>query len=121
MPGFGKHSLPATLPLIFRKILMTTPSPESLVVVYSTPLAFDAELVKAMLKDEGILGFVEESNAPFAGLSSIPCHVMVELQHETRARELVEEHEAIHRERVQREEMEQENELSEEQTEESPG
>lgn len=82
---------------------MTAPSRESLVSVYSTPLAFDAELVKAMLKDENIPAFVEETNAPFAGLSSIPCHVMVEHEHESRARELIAEHEAKHRERVERE------------------
>lgn len=88
-------------------------SPESLVSVYSTPLAFDAELVKAMLKDENIPSFVEETNAPFAGLSSIPCHVMVEAEYESRARELIEEHEVKHRERVELE-AEQGDELDDE-------
>ena len=86
---------------------MSTPSPESLVIVYSTPLAFDAEMVKSMLKNEGIPGFVEDSIAPFPGLSSIPCHVMVELQNEARARELVEAHEAVVRERADREYQEE--------------
>jgi hypothetical protein len=94
-------------------LTMTAHSPESLVTVYSTPLAFDAELVKAMLTDEGIPTFVEDTNVPFAGLSSIPCHVMVELEHETHARLLIEEHEAKHRERVELE-SEQERELQEE-------
>ena len=82
---------------------MTSHSPESLVTVYSTPLAFDAELVKAMLADEGIHSSVEDTNGPFPGLSGIPCHVLVGTEHETRARELIEQHEAQHRERIERE------------------
>ena len=79
---------------------MTTQSPDSLVTVYSTPLPFDAVLVKSMLADEGIPGFVEDTNVPFAGLSAMPCHVMVEREHEPLARKLIEEHEAKHLERV---------------------
>ena len=82
---------------------MTAHYAESLITVYSTPLAFDAELVKAMLADEEIPSFVEESNAPFPGLSATPCHVLIAAEHETRARQLIEEHEARHRERVERE------------------
>ena len=88
---------------------MSAPSPKSLVSVYSTPLAFDAELVKAMLKSENIPGFVEETNAPFAGLTSIPCHVLVEIEHESRARELIEEHEAKGRQRMELEAQQSED------------
>ena len=82
---------------------MATNFPESLVTVYSTPLAFDAELVKAMLADEEIPSSVEDANGPFPGLSGIPCHVLVGIEHEPLARQLIEQHEARHRERVERE------------------
>jgi hypothetical protein len=81
---------------------MQPDSAESLVTVYSTPLPFDAVLVKAMLSDEGIPEFVEDTNVPFAGLSALPCHVMVERVHEAAARRLIEEHEARHRMRMDR-------------------
>lgn len=81
---------------------MTTQSPNALVTVYSTPLPFDAVLVKSMLADEGIPSFVEDTNVPFAGLSALPCHVMVEREYESLARKLIEEHEEKHRERVDR-------------------
>ena len=82
---------------------MTTDSSDSLVSVYTTPVAFDAELVKAMLADEGISGSVENSSGPFPGITAIPCQVFVPTEHEVRARALIAEHEAQHRERVERE------------------
>jgi hypothetical protein len=82
---------------------MIAESSKTLVHVYSTPIEFDAELVKAMLADEGIPSYVEDSNGPFPGLSGIPCHVQVAIEHELLARQLIEEHEERHRERVERE------------------
>ena len=82
---------------------MTAESSKTLVNVYSTPIEFDAELVKAMLSDEGIPSYVEDANGPFPGLSGIPCHVQVAIEHELLARQLIEEHEERHRERVERE------------------
>jgi hypothetical protein len=81
--------------------IMTEPVGESLVSVYSTPLAFDAEMVKAMLADEEIPGTVENSSGPFPGLSTIPCEVLVGVEHEVMARELIAEHEERHRARVE--------------------
>lgn len=81
---------------------MTVHSPDALVTVYSSPLAFDASIVKAMLTDNGIPAFLEDANAPFAGLSTNPCHVMVEREHESLARRWIEEHEARRRETVDR-------------------
>jgi hypothetical protein len=78
-------------------------SPESLVTVYSTPVPFDAELVKKILADEGITSFVEDTNAPFAGLAATPCHVLVEVEHVPRARSLIEQHETRHRQTLARE------------------
>jgi hypothetical protein len=78
-------------------------SPASLVTVYSTPIPFDAELVKKILTDEGITSFVEDTNAPFAGLAATPCHVLVELEHVPRARSLIEQHETRHRQTLARE------------------
>ncbi len=79
---------------------MTTNMPESLVPIYSTPVAFDAEIVKAMLADEDISSTVENSNAPFPGLVTIPCQVLVAPEHEAVARRLIEEHVARQRERA---------------------
>lgn len=95
---------------------MTHPNQESLVTVYSSPLAFDASIVKAMLQDNEIPAFVEDSHAPFAGLSTSPCHVMVEQQHEIQARRYIEEHEAKRKESVDRaydEEIASENSIEE--------
>ena len=74
---------------------------ESLVSVYSTPVAFDAELVKSMLADEDIPSTVENSSGPFPGLSVVPCEVYVTKENENFARRLIEEHEAQHQERVE--------------------
>ena len=73
---------------------MSTNQPESLVTVYSTPVEFDAEIVKAMLADIDIPSTVENANAPFPGIGASPCQVMVSSEHEAEARKLVEEHEA---------------------------
>ena len=90
---------------------MTADSSKALVNVYSTPIEFDAELVKAMLADEGIPSYVEDANGPFPGLSGIPCHVQVAIEHELLARQLIDEHEERHRERVEREFAEEEESL----------
>lgn len=82
---------------------MSTADPESLVSVYSTPVAFDAELVKSMLADEDIPSTVENSSGPFPGLTATPCQVFVTKENENFARRLVEEHEAQRAERVERE------------------
>ena len=83
--------------------IVSSDLPESFVAVYSTPLEFDAGLVKAMLADEEIPSTVENANGPFPGISAAPCQVLVSAEHEVRARELVAEHEARHRERVMHE------------------
>ena len=44
---------------------MTNHPTGSLVTVYSTPLSFDAGLVKAMLAEQGIPCSVEDANGPF--------------------------------------------------------
>ena len=82
-------------------IIMSSNDPDSLVSVYTTPLEFDASLVKAMLADEDIPSSVENANGPFPGLTGIPCQVLVMAEYEERARELVAEHEARHRERAE--------------------
>jgi hypothetical protein len=79
------------------------------VSVYSTPLEFDAGLVRAMLSDEEIPSTVENANGPFPGISAAPCEVLVSVEHETRARQLVAEHEAKHRERVMHEPQQEED------------
>ena len=43
-------------------------------------------------------------NSPFPGISASPCQVFVAVEHEQFARQLVEEHEARHRERLARDE-----------------
>lgn len=83
--------------------MMTTEMSEMLVSVYSTPVAFDAELVRAILADEDIPSTVENSTAPFPGIQAVPCEVMVAKEYESRARELVEELQFEHRRRVERE------------------
>jgi hypothetical protein len=79
---------------------VTTNRSGSLVSVYSTPVEFDAGLVKAMLADEDIPSTVENANGPFPGVTALPCEVFVAVEYEQRARQLVAEHEARHRERV---------------------
>ena len=98
---------------------MTMNDPESLVSVYSTPMAFDAELVKSMLADEDIPSTVENSSGPFPGLALIPCQVFVTKEHENFARRLVEEHEAQHKKRVELEATDDYLEIPEESSEES--
>ena len=93
---------------------MTADSSKNLVNVYSTPIEFDAELVKAMLADAGLPSYVEDANGPFPGLSGIPCHVQVAIEHELLARQLIDEHEERHRERAERELAEGDEELDSE-------
>ena len=93
---------------------MTADTSKNLVNVYSTPIEFDAELVKAMLADEGIPSYVEDANGPFPGRSGRPCHVQVAIEHELLARQLIDEHEQRHRERAERELAEEEDVLDEE-------
>jgi|GEM_PF-3683293 len=83
--------------------MMTTEMSETLVSVYSTPLAFDAELVRTVLADEDIPSTVENSTAPFPGIAAIPCEVMVAKEYEGHARELIEKIQFEHRRRVERE------------------
>ena len=82
--------------------MSATPS-TSFVSVYSSAQAYEADLVRAMLANEGIVSSVANANGPFPGLTVIPCEVLVSKADEARSRELVEEHEAKHRARVQRE------------------
>lgn len=82
---------------------MSMNAPTSLVSVYSTPLEFDAEIVKAMLADEDIPSSVENANAPFPGIGAVPCEVFVAAKYEEAARALVQEYEAR---QANREEME---------------
>ncbi len=93
---------------------MTADSSKTLVNVYSTPIEFDAELVKAMLADEGIPSYIDDANGPFPGLSGIPCHIHVAIEHELLARQLIEEHEERHRQRVERELAEGDQEVPKE-------
>lgn len=73
---------------------MSLENPESLVAVYSSPLEFDAEFVKSMLADESIPSSVENSNAPFPGISASPCVVFVAAEYETAARKIIADFEA---------------------------
>lgn len=66
--------------------------PESMVSIYSTPVEFDAEIVKAMLLDEDIPSSIENANSPFPGVPAVACQVLVSAEHEVTARRLVEEH-----------------------------
>ena len=84
---------------------MTNHPSDSLVTVYSTPVSFDAGLVKAMLAEQDIPCSVEDANGPFPGLAAVPCHILVAAEYESLARKLIEEHEAEHLKRVERESL----------------
>lgn len=92
---------------------MTTNRPEELISVYSTPLEYEAEMVKAMLADEEISSTVENANGPFPGLGAAPCEVLVAAENEAAARRLIEEHEARHRDRVAHEAEEEDEDAAE--------
>ena len=81
---------------------MTNADSDSLVSVYSTPLPFDAEIVKSMLADEDIPSTVENSSSPFPGLTAMPVQVFVTKENENFARRLIEEHETLHKQNVDR-------------------
>ncbi len=83
---------------------MTGKVSESLVLVYSTPVEFEAELMKAMLSSAGIPSVVENSNGPFPGLSATPVDLFVAAEYESLARQLIQHQESKHRERLTREE-----------------
>ena len=63
-------------------------------------------MVKSMLADEGITGFVENANAPFPGLTTVPCQVLVAAADVIHARQLVEEHEARRKQHANNAELE---------------
>ena len=77
---------------------MTNADPDSLVSVFSTPLPFEAEIVKSMLADEEIFSVVENPNTPFPGLAKVDLFVTKE--NEGFARRLIEEHQALHKQNV---------------------
>ena len=79
---------------------MRTNPTEVFVTVYSSPVEFNAELVKSMLADEEIPSNIDNTNSVFPGVPAVSCHVLVPVQHESRARELVAEHEARHQARL---------------------
>lgn len=83
---------------------MTANSPESLVLVYTSASPFEAEVVKGMLAEEEIASSVENENSPFPGLGATACKVYVTARNEALARQLIEEHEAQHRQRMAAEE-----------------
>ena len=91
---------------------MSSNVPPSLISVYSTPLEFDAEIVKAMLAEDDIPSSVQNANAPFPGIVAVPCEVFVALEHEAAARALIEAHEARMAQRAETEEDERETELN---------
>ena len=93
---------------------MTSNRAEELVSVYTSPIQFQAEMVRAMLADEEITATVENSQGPFPGLSAVPCEVFVAVEKEAVARQLIEEHEARLRERAAQEELEADDEDDEE-------
>ncbi len=76
----------------------------SLVVVYSSPMVAQTQLVRSMLAAEGIHATVTEANEPFAGLPVVPSEVLVWQEDEARARALIQEAESHHHERIVREE-----------------
>jgi hypothetical protein len=75
----------------------------SLISVYTSPLAVDAELVRNMLVTKGVRATVMPSNGPFSGLLVAPSEVLVWQNDEARARTLIEQAETRHHERVERE------------------
>lgn len=77
---------------------MTGADSDSLVSVYSTPLPFEAEIVKSMLADEEIASVVENPTSPFPGVTKV--EVFVTKENEAFARRLIEEHEALHKQSV---------------------
>ena len=91
---------------------MSSNVPPSLISVYSTPLEFDAEIVKAMLAEEDIPSSVENANAPFPGIGAVPCEIFVAVEHEAAARALIEVHEARLAQRAETEEGEHETEFN---------
>ena len=84
--------------------IMTESTIRSLVVVYSSPIVTEAQLVRSVLAAEGIHATVTEANEPFAGLSVGASEVLVWQEDEARARALIQEAESRHHERIEREE-----------------
>jgi hypothetical protein len=85
---------------------MTLERTESLVSVYSSPLKFDADFVKSMLADESIPSSVENSTAPFPGISASPCEVFVAAEHESAARQIITDFEARRRQTAEQDDLE---------------
>lgn len=83
---------------------MTETTNHSLVVVHSSPTVMEAELVRSVLVGQGIHATVTEANEPFAGLSVVASEVLVWQEDEARARELIQQAELRHHERIEREE-----------------
>ena len=88
----------------------------SLVLVYTSPSAFEADVVKAMLADENISSSVENENGPFPGLNATPCKVYVTSEHEAVAKKLIAVHETQYRNRLA-EGLESESDWNDESTE----
>ena len=83
---------------------MSETNSRSLVVVYSSSTVMDAQLVRSMLAAEGIHATVTEANEPFANLPAVASEVLVWQEDEACARDLIQQAELRHRERLEREE-----------------
>lgn len=75
---------------------MSESNNRALVVVYSSPTATGAQLVRSMLAAEGLHATVTEANEPFAGLPVVPSEVLVWQEDEARARVLIQKAELHH-------------------------
>lgn len=83
---------------------MSDATDRSLVVVYSSPAAADAQLVRSMLAAEGLLATATEANESFAGLPGSTSEVLVWQEDEARARDLIQQAELRHQASIEREE-----------------
>ena len=83
---------------------MSETTNRSLVVVFSSPVVTEAQLVRSVLAAEGVHATVTEPNEPFAGLSVVTSEVLVWEEDEARARALIAEAEQRHHQRIENEE-----------------
>ncbi len=76
---------------------------ESLVTVFTSPVAAEAELVCNALLAQGLHATVAQSNGPFTGLLIAPSEVLVWQEDEERARTLIHDADTQRHEREERE------------------
>ncbi len=73
---------------------------DSLVTVYTSPVAADAEIVRGMLESEGIRATVAEASGAFSSLLVSPSAVLVWQNDEAQAKALIEQAERHHHARA---------------------